>query len=245
MDDQPPATSESASLVRLGLKMSLGKRGEYLSDYLDERSLRRRSRRLEILGEAAENAGLSSEELFVRINSDDDAAELLESVLSSAQRSRYEPKLKYLGRCLATALNSTDDAALDTAWIKVAAIEQMEAAHVRLLNATRGAQQKRLDRYPRLGSPTEERLPPVGQGALVPRTTQKGAITAATFHSLMAVLIASGLVSTEQEVDVTVDIEIDTDDQTAEGNPSATSNTLYSVTPLGIELLDELATVTH
>src|SRR4051794_32901364 len=101
VNEQAENASETTALVRLGLKMTLGTRGEYLSEYLDERAIRRKARRLEILGEAATQAGLSSTEMFDRIEVDDDAAELLGDVLQSAQSARYEPKLRYLGRCLA------------------------------------------------------------------------------------------------------------------------------------------------
>ncbi len=104
MTDAAGLPSHAGSLVRLGLKLSLGSRGEYVTEYLDERAARRSARRLEILGDAATEAGLSAESAQARIDESDAAAELVDEIVSVAQQARYDEKVQYLGRCLAQAL---------------------------------------------------------------------------------------------------------------------------------------------
>jgi hypothetical protein len=100
----PKRPSLGGDIVRLGLKLGLAKRGEYLVEFLDDRKRARHERRLGQLGESAEAAGLDRESLVERVENDDLAQELLEEFLAVAQESRSEIKLRYLGRCLAAAL---------------------------------------------------------------------------------------------------------------------------------------------
>ena len=126
MDDEPvEAPSNRFALTQLGIKVLFSKRGEYLSDYLEGRRRERVKRRLSAVGRAAEDAGLSLDTVVERIEHDDEAAELLEEVIETARNSRYEPKLRYLGRCLAAALRADDDAVLDTTWMKLTAIKDL------------------------------------------------------------------------------------------------------------------------
>jgi hypothetical protein len=56
----------------------------------------------------------------------------------------------------------------------------------------------------------------------------------------MAVLLRSGLVSSEQQADLEVEIDLNIGDAYAEASPTADMLTMYRVTALGREVLTEL-----
>jgi hypothetical protein len=239
-DKEVEGPSNRFALAQLGLKLVLNKRGEYLSDYLEARRRERESRRISAVGRAAAGAGLPLDSLVERIENDDDAAELLEEVIETARSSRYEAKLAYLGRCLAAALQGNDDAAFDTTWMKLAAVKDLESAHVKLLHAIRMAERPGSQPRFRTGPPGAT-LFPVSEYALIenPSRGRRG-FPASTFHALMAILVRNGLVILDQDVDVEIDIELDADAKAAEGSPSATSTTTYRLSALGVDVLDDL-----
>lgn len=237
--------SQAGALVRLGLKLALGKRGEYLAEYLDQQGSRRVVRRLQQLGEMAERRGLSGEKLLERVQGNDDAAEFVEEVVDVAGRARYEPKLRYLARCLATALASSDDAIPDMAWAKLQAVRDLDSMHVRLLHAVKSTQDRRAEAAARrqLFQTKRMRALPAGEGVLVEneRRSGPGGLPESSFHAVMAVLVRNGLVATEQDVEVEVDVELDIDNAEASASPSTVAETMYRVTGLGLELLEDLS----
>ena len=234
----PDIPSKGEALVSLALKLGLGKRGEYLAEYLEIQRSQRTSHRLTILGEAAADAGLSADVLLQRVTNDDDAAELLDQVIDTAKASRYEPKVAYLGRCLAAAIATEDAPAIDTAWLRIGAVTDLDAIHVRLLHGIRGAQIQRADERPRLPSLETSDIP-VTEKAITD-VSGLGLPGTSAFHTVMAALIRNGLVAVAQAVDLDVELDIDFDDQTFDGDQSATSSTVYVLTLLGLEVLDEL-----
>lgn len=56
----------------------------------------------------------------------------------------------------------------------------------------------------------------------------------------MAVLVRTGLVTTEQTVDVEVEIDLDLKGEVADAIPSADTTTLYRVTGLGLDVLESV-----
>lgn len=246
MDVDPSSLpdSQGGALVRLGLKLALGKRGEYLAEYLEQQSSQRIVRRLKRLGEMAEDQGLSSETLFERVRKSDDAAEYVDEVVDMASRARYQPKLKYLAKCLAAALATADDAIPDMAWAKIQAVRDLDSMHVRLLHAVKSTQERRSEAAARrqLFHTEPMRSLPAGESVLI---EHKGRGTAAlptsSFHAIMAVLVRNGLVATEQDVAVDVDVELDIDNAEASASPSTVAETMYRVTGLGLELLEDLS----
>lgn len=94
---------------------------------------------------------------------------------------------------------------------------------------------------PRLPNMRGGRKPPVTADALTdnPRLQREG-FPAASFHAAMAILIRNGLVTSEQDVSVEIEIELDTKHDSAEGIPSTTIETVYRTTGLGVDVLADL-----
>jgi hypothetical protein len=243
-DEQPSdaaaPSSESGALVRLGMKIALGKRGEYLAEYLDDRRMRRVSHRLARLGEWAQTAGASVDDVVQRVESDDEAAEVIEHIVEVAVGSRYEPKLRYLARCLANFINGGDAASPDLTFAKVSAIEDLEAIHVRLLYGVKHAQDQREASVPR-GAFVHASVLQVVEADLVERDGfTSGGIPPSSFDAVMAVLTRTGLVAAQAEIDVEVEVDLDAEGGVAETSPSASTRMVYRVTGLGLEVLDAL-----
>jgi len=244
IEPSEPPDSEGAALVRLGLKLGLGERGEYLAEYLDQRRVRRVAIRLKQLGEMAEGEGLSAEALLERVQENDDAAEFVDEVVDVASRARYEPTLKYLARCLATALAFGEDAVLDMDWVKLRAVRDVESVHVCLLHMVKATQDRRAAAVSRrqLFKTEPEPQRPAAESDLVEiERRSAGGLPESCFHAVMAVLIRNGLVATEQDVDVEVEVELDIELAEANASPSTAAETRYRVTGLGLELLDDIS----
>jgi len=128
--------------------------------------------------------------------------------------------------------------------MRIAAVRDLEPIHVRVLNAILVGQKRREAREPELVFAKPGRLPGVAESHLIAtRNRQRSGFSEPAFRHAIAGLVRSGLVHSEQEVEVTIEIEIDTEYQTAEGDPSATSETMYWTTEVGREILKELAGV--
>lgn len=242
--EQSHDESEARALARLGLKVAFGDRGVHVSDYLEERRQRRIAQRLNVVAESVAESGVSPNALLERVEEDDDVAELLEEVLTAARGARYQPKLQYLGRCLAAALTTRDDAAIDTTRMRVFAVRELESVHVRLLVEVRQTQDRIAAAAPRLAFVHDATDRGASERALVEDAKRgRGGFPAAHFQAAMAVLVRNGLVAVEQEVEVELEIELDSEEQTADGTPSATSRPVYRMTGLGREILDELCAI--
>ena len=113
--------------------MLLGGRGKSVAAYLDRRRLDRYRERLVRLADATFDAGLSQDELLNTLETSDDLQELFEKIAETAQHSRYDRKIQYLGKVLANAARGTGGDHLDTAWLRVRAVDGLEPMHVQLL----------------------------------------------------------------------------------------------------------------
>lgn len=131
--DPEPPRSEALEITKLAMTFVLGPRGTAIGTYIDERRADRLRKRVARLGEAAAQAGMQPADLLREIEAGDDVQELLEDVLAVAGRSRYDSKIDYLGRVLANAIKGTDDARLDTARLRLRAVDDLEPMHVELL----------------------------------------------------------------------------------------------------------------
>jgi len=241
--DHPEPVSDGGALVRLGLKVALGARGEYIAEYLDERRAKRMSARLARLGDLVTEEGVSLDDLLDRVQADDEAAEFVEKVIDVAARARYEPKLRYLARCLANGITTSDDAIPDMAWAKIEAVRDLEAVHVRLLHDLRSAQDRRATALSRQQLiPSDRPLPSVAEFVLIEdkRRGGHGGLPASTFHVVMAVLLRSGLVASKHDVEVEVEIDLDVKAESADASPNTSTTIMYRTTELGIEVLSEL-----
>lgn len=246
----PERRSVGGDIVRLGLKVGFAKRGEYLVEFLDDRKRARHERRLGQLGESAEAAGLDPENLIDRVENNDLAQELLEDIFAVAQESRSEIKLKYLGRCLAAAL-AGDDAAIDIGFMKVAAVRDLEAPHIRLLALLEQAAKMSLhvdesttDNWDALISHIA-----VHRRRLTRAGKDEEGFDKTVFDSVMATLVRTGLVAESPVVDVDVDTTVTENrgvhiDYDAESDVTVDADTTYRVTLLGLDLLSEARAVT-
>jgi hypothetical protein len=125
--------SGALELANLGLRVAFGSRGEAVAEYLEKRRDDRWRARLARLASAAREAGIDEDTLLDRIEDDDEFQELFETAAETATRSRYDEKIDYLGRVLANAVKGQDGARLDTSWLRIRAVEDLEPFHVQLL----------------------------------------------------------------------------------------------------------------
>ncbi|MCE9622310.1 MAG: hypothetical protein K8R99_08205 [Actinomycetia bacterium] len=183
--------------------------------------------------------GVDTDALIDQIEHDDGAAEFFERVVGIAAKSRHEPKLRYLARCLANFINTADDAAPDMSWARVEAVEDMEAIHLRLLHQVRAAQNRREEEAQAWLSGGAASDLPIAEATLIEdrRRDRKG-LPAGSFQPIMAVLIRSGLVVGKLSVEVDLDVSIDLQDGSMDGSPEVRSEMMYRVTPLGLEVLE-------
>jgi hypothetical protein len=89
------------------------------------------SRALEI---AAHQANVELDELRRRLTADPRRLQLTAAALSAAAATALDAKIRVLGRALATGAIATDDATVDEQQLLVAAMADLEAPHVRVLN---------------------------------------------------------------------------------------------------------------
>lgn len=238
--EPPEQGSLGGDMVRLGLKLGLSKRGEYLVEFLDQRRAVRQQRRLAELGTFAKEAGLESANLVERIEDDDDVQEFVEEVLSVAQTTRSQAKLRYLGRCLAAAL-SGDDAAIDTGFMKLAAVQDVEGPHIRLLGLLERAARERvqLDRLP-----LSEQANVVANIPVSRRRLTRDGFPDSEFDSVMATIVRSGLVAEAPVVEVEVETAVTENrgvhtNYEADSDVTVDASTAYRLTLLGLELVDD------
>lgn len=144
-DDSPSAKRASlpdrvsVSVDRYGpeLKLLLGfipVAGPALSTYLDD-LLTRRAKRLEsTLHVFADESGASIADLFESSVQKAGLRSLLTDTLESAQRTADERKLRALGRILAQGYLAGDDAAVDELALMHAAVRDLEAPHLKVLD---------------------------------------------------------------------------------------------------------------
>lgn len=83
---------------------------------------------------ASETAGLSSEELFTRISEDEGLQVLAFNAIDAATRTVWDDKLMTLGSSLASGALSSSEAKFSTEQLVMAAIGDMEAPHLALLD---------------------------------------------------------------------------------------------------------------
>ncbi|MEA2704931.1 MAG: hypothetical protein QOD63_2876 [Actinomycetota bacterium] len=222
--------SEPHELTKLGLEVVFGGRGKAVAQYLDKRRIDRHRDRLSKLAIATVEAGVSNEELLNCIANDDDLQELFEKVATTATRSRYDEKITFLGKVLANASKRTDPVQLDTAWLRVRAVEDLEPMHIQLLWL--------IDIANRLWSSTTLRT--------LERVAESKGIDGAVIEAGIGLLRRHGLIdeTTELELEVEVDI-VEPDkgelpsDTTVDTSGSEVKIT-WELTALGAELLREL-----
>jgi hypothetical protein len=95
-------------------------------------AMERRSQK--VVDVASETADLSSEELFTRISEHEELQILTVKAIDAATRTAWEDKLRTLGRSLASGVLSSDEATFSTEQLIMAAIGDMEAPHLALLD---------------------------------------------------------------------------------------------------------------
>lgn len=240
MTDEIEPFSETA--LRLGLKVVGGARGAAIAEAVDIRRTARRSRRVEVLKEGLDATGADGQVIADRIEADDAAQELFEEAVRTSASSRYDAKIRYLGRCLANALSSDDDAAIDLAHLRMEAVERVEAAHGLLLALVshiqaqgwqEGALESQLVMDERVDQP----------GLLRKRSYRWRQFDRASFEPLMATLVRAGLVDVRPDYDLQVEIELSGDsveDASVETQPSLDAEDRYALTALGREVLEAL-----
>lgn len=121
--------------IDLALRLWSPTRGEAVITFLDDYA-ERRSRRVGAMLEASlEECGLTPDELFGRISQDEDLADLFVSTANCASRTSWEAKLRALGHNLADAAERSSSIEVETADLIRRAIEDMQPAHARALDA--------------------------------------------------------------------------------------------------------------
>ncbi len=237
MNADEDGVSEVGALARLGLKLAFGERGVHLAEYLDDRRIRRSSARIEKLGDWAMEDGVDTNDILELVAEDDEAAEVVESIVQIAARSRYEPKLRYLAKCLSNFVKGNAGASPDITFAKVAAVAELDAVHVQAMHGIRAAQTAaaRRTRQP-------ERVNPAT--VFVSRSdiegTRRESPLQTVFDPVIATLLRTGLVESETDVDVDVQINLDVKGEAAEAIPFASTTITYRMTPLGHEVLAAL-----
>lgn len=87
-----------------------------------------------VIDVAGETAGLSSEELYARICDDEKLQVLTFKAMDAAARTAWEDKLRTLGRSLASGVLASDETKFSTEELIMAAIADIEAPHLALLD---------------------------------------------------------------------------------------------------------------
>lgn len=83
---------------------------------------------------ACETAGVAPEELFTRISEDEELQILFVKAIEAATRTAWEDKLRTLGGSLASGFLSSDESEIGIEQLIMAAIADMEAPHLALLD---------------------------------------------------------------------------------------------------------------
>ena len=231
MDSDPPR-SEPHELAKLSLEVMLGARGTSVDTYLDKRRNDSHRERIGKLGAATVAAGVDQDELMTSLESDDGLQELFEQVADTATRSRYDEKITYLGKVLANTVKGTGGAQIDSAWLRLRAVEDLEPMHVQLLWLIHVTQ-------PQWGGPAR-------RGKLQ-NTAERMEIDFAAVEHGIGLLRRHGLVEESPELDLEVDVEIEEPDKTGDPPSETTVDTSgsdvtvgWTITALGTEILEEL-----
>lgn len=115
----------------LALRLGLGDRGEAVVKFLDSRA-QRKGARLRLLAEhTVDTAGSTLEDLIAKAAADERFGDQFEEAAAAATATGWEAKIRVLGRALAMALQSDDDAAIDEAELLQAAITDFNPIHAR------------------------------------------------------------------------------------------------------------------
>lgn len=93
-----------------------------------------RRRSGEALAATCDASGLSAEETVTRALSDEKSRLLSANAIIAATHTAWEDKVRTLGRSLASGLLAADDAQIDSEQLIMAAIADMEAPHLALLD---------------------------------------------------------------------------------------------------------------
>ncbi len=218
--------SEGFELAKLGASVLLGKRGDALATYLDERRSHRFQERLSRLQAELEGQGFSGVQLEERLVESDETQELLEAAATVAVRSRYDEKISYLARVLVSALRGSSGASLDTQWLRVKAIEDLESVHVQALSL----------------------LSPSGGTSwrLIRQRAEERGIDHSVFESCIGLLVKVGLVLEKQELELDLEVDIVEPDKGQMPNETSVETwgseveTQWRLTSLGSEILQEL-----
>jgi len=227
-EGQDPNRSEVFELAKLGASLVLGGRGDALAEYLDDRRTCRHRDRLAKMSAALEEAGVSGERLEEEVRAKDETQELFESVVSAAARSRYDEKIAYLGRVMASAIDGTGGAILDGQWLRVRAVEHLEPIHVQLLSVLR-----------------------TDRGACelfeIRGIAEDRSIDISDFEACMGLLVRHGLVAERVQLELDIDVDIDEPGEPGVMPDETTTNIWRSeavptwrLTELGVEIVSAL-----
>lgn len=233
MDDEP-SRSEPLELTKLGLEVVFGTRGAAMSKYLEKRRADRHRKRLHELRDAASAEGMDQDTLLAKLRADDDLQELFEQIAETAMRSRYEEKIKYLGKVLASAAKGTGDARIDTARLRVRAVADLEPMHVQLLWVI---------------SLTERTTSsPVSRSSLE-HTAKSLGVDLAAFEACVGLLRRHGLLHESPKLELEIDVEVEEGEKgfyterpiRAEVDTGRSDVEIgWQLTPLGREMLASL-----
>jgi hypothetical protein len=91
-------------------------------------------RNQEVVDIACDTAGLSPEELLTRVSENEELQVLAVKAIEAATRTAWEDKVRTLGKSLASGLLSSDEAEISTEQLIMAAIADMEAPQLALLD---------------------------------------------------------------------------------------------------------------
>ena len=170
-----------------------------------------RRRSGEALAAACEASGLSAEDTITRALSNDKSRLLSATAIVAATHTAWEDKVRTLGRSLASGLLAADDAEVDTEQLIMAAIADMEAPHLALLDllvAWRPPQLKEETNPIRLDIHEDPHSQPFGRGWSVGRRKWYVPVVqdcrprlTPIFHSLVGTLERHGLAIYESQVD--------------------------------------------
>lgn len=141
LPEQPGTGTWGNAAIAAGSAAILGPAGPGLSAtvtaalalWADRLRTRESDQTGQMLGAAAQTAGLEPEEVVKRIIEDENLTLLMAEAIEAARRSRVEGKAAALGRSLGAILE--DDALIDreAIWIRVLAV--VEPPHIRVLQA--------------------------------------------------------------------------------------------------------------
>jgi hypothetical protein len=120
--------------VLLAIGFFSPQRAEVIRKYLEDRGQLKRQRLTEFADVAEEATGLAWDDLVARASENPRKSDLLERVLRRAVETESADKIRALARVLRLVVSVADDgAAVDEVWLILAALDDVDPPHLRVL----------------------------------------------------------------------------------------------------------------